>query len=312
MQARGPLMSRSQANALVGFLAIDKPVGWTSHDVVAKVRKLSGVRRVGHAGTLDPFATGLLVVGVGTATRLIQYVQDSVKTYRATLKLGEETDTFDPEGDIVARSAISVWPSLETIEQAISEYSGEIDQIPPAHSAIHIQGKRAYELARAGEHFDIPSRRVTIHALDVVRYEPPALEIAVSCSSGTYIRSLARDIGRDLGTYAYCQALRRTAIGSFDVDDAIDIADMRPESFCERWRTMSLPSDVAVQQFERISLSEAQTTAWYHGQSLGDAVATSQGDLNPARVYASDGSFAGLGRFEAERGFRPVLVYNTD
>jgi tRNA pseudouridine55 synthase len=252
------------------------------------------------------------VVGVGKATRLIQYVQSDIKAYTTTLKLGEETDTFDPEGSIVARSAISIWPSLETIERAISEYRGEIDQIPPAHSAIHIQGKRAYELARAGEHFDIPSRRVTIHTLNVIRYEPPALELAISCSSGTYIRSLARDIGRDLGTYAYCQALRRTAIGSFDVEDAIEIADMSPESFRERWPAMSLPPDVAVREFARISLSEAQTTAWYHGQSLGDAVATSQGDLNPARVYASDGSFAGLGRFEAERGFRPVLVYNTD
>ena len=306
-------MPRTQANNLAGFLTIDKPEGWTSHDVVAKIRRLSGVRRVGHAGTLDPFATGLLVVGVGQATRLIQYVQNTTKTYHATLKLGEETDTFDPEGRVTASAAGPPWPSLADVTATLGRYSGDIEQIPPAYSAVHVDGKRAYELARSGQQVDLPARAVSIHSLDVSRYAPPLLDLTVVCSPGTYIRSLARDIGRELGCFAFCQALRRTQSGAFQLDDAHTLDALDAENFRACWPHIALPPDSAVASFPMVGLSEGQTTAWYHGQSLRDVqVSTSDTIGELVRVYAAGGAFAGLGQFEAGNELRPALVFSTD
>lgn len=306
-------MPRTRTSDLAGFLAIDKPAGWTSHDVVAKTRRLTNVRRVGHAGTLDPFATGLLVVGVGKATRLIQYVQNTTKTYEATFKLGAETDTFDPEGEITRRAEPLSWPSPDLVSTILSRYTGTLEQVPPAYSAVHVDGKRAYELARAGQDVDIPARTVTIHAIEITCYEPPMLDLTIVCSTGTYIRSLARDIGRELGTYAYCEKLRRTSSGAFDVEHAISLDAFDPDTFRESWADICLPPDAAVQSFEPVELTGAQTTAWYHGQSLRDGISAPGSDTGTVvRVYAAGGSFAGLGRFEAANELRPVLVFNTD
>ena len=306
-------MPRTQAENLVGFLAVDKPTGWTSHDIVAKVRRLSGVRRVGHAGTLDPFATGLLIIGVGKATRLIQYVQNTTKTYEATFKLGAETESFDPEGAVTVEADVPPFPALEAVTTSAKRFVGAIEQVPPAYSAVHVGGKRAYELARAGQDVEIPARSVTIHTLQIIDYAPPFLDLTITCSPGTYIRSLARDIGRELGTYAYCDALRRTASGSFHVTDAISLGDFDADSFRSRWPEIALPPDQAVQGLPSFELSEAQTSAWYYGQSLRD-VQPMLGDNSDTlvRVYAAGGDFAGLGRFEAGSGLRPALVFTTD
>lgn len=209
---------------------IDKPAGWTSFDVVAKIRsfyqKQEGKRiKVGHAGTLDPFATGLLIVLVGAETKNQEKYMKQKKEYTATLCLGATSSTGDPEGSI-ERQNDAKEPSEQEAQQALLSFLGEIEQTPPAHSAIKIDGQRAYKLARRGEAVVIPSRKVTIYKLDLISYEFPLVKIRVECSSGTYIRSLAVDIGKKLGTGAYLTELRRTKIGNANVRDAV-----LPDSF---------------------------------------------------------------------------------
>lgn len=217
---------------MFGLLNVHKPPGPTSHDVVARVRRLIGGPRrgrrrvkVGHAGTLDPFAEGVLVVCVGPATRLADYVQSRRKRYRATIVLGATSTTDDVEGDISERPD-APRPAPDDVQGAVAAFRGEIEQIPPAHSAVHVNGRRAYQLARAGEVLDLPSRTVTIHEIDVVEFEFPRLVLDVACSSGTYVRSIARDVGEALGCGGYCAALQRTAVGEFDVSDAVPPAEL--------------------------------------------------------------------------------------
>lgn len=217
-----------------GILLIDKPVGWTSFDVVAKLRgmrraafKAQGVTatkrqlRVGHAGTLDPFATGLLVILLGDATKRSDEFLKQDKTYEATITLGATSTTGDPEGELTPVSGKI--PSVATVQAALGMFTGPITQTPPAYSAIKVNGQRAYKLARKGHDVDIPSRQVAIHWLELVDYTYPELKIRTHVSSGTYIRSLAQDIGRQLGTGGYCSRLRRTTIGQFRIADATDL-----------------------------------------------------------------------------------------
>lgn len=217
-----------------GILLIDKPAGWTSFDVVAKIRgmrraafKAQGITptkrqlRVGHAGTLDPFATGLLVILLGDATKRSDEFLKQDKAYEATVFLGRTSDTGDPEGELTHVSDLQ--PSGEAVEAAISTFTGPIVQTPPVYSAIKINGQRAYKLARKGHQVEIPSRKVHIHSLEVVRYEYPELHIRAHVSSGTYIRSLAEDIGNKLGVGAYCSALRRTDIGEMKIASATEV-----------------------------------------------------------------------------------------
>lgn len=215
-------------------LLIDKPVGWTSFDVVAKIRgkiradyTKQGVKptkrqlRVGHAGTLDPFATGLLIILLGDACKQAGAFLKLDKTYEFTARLGQKSTTGDPEGEITNVS--DAVPSQADIEAVLQQFSGEIEQTPPAYSAIKIDGKRAYKLAREGKEVDIPARMVTIHSLKLVSYEYPILKCACEVSSGTYIRSLVEDIGTALGTGAYCTQLRRARVGDYTIDNATTI-----------------------------------------------------------------------------------------
>ena len=213
---------------LFGFLNIDKPQGLTSHDVVAWVRRRvpRGVR-VGHAGTLDPFATGVLVVGVGPATRLCGYVQRQPKTYRAELHLGATSTTDDPDGEIRETPGASP-PAPDAVRAAVEKFTGEIEQTPPAYSAVHVKGRRAYEMARRGENPRLEPRRVVVHRIALLDYRWPRAEVEVVCGSGTYIRSLARDIGEALGVGAYCAALRRTRVGPFSAEDAVALEGVDP------------------------------------------------------------------------------------
>jgi len=204
-----------------GFLNIAKPAGPTSHDIVAQIRRKAGRRiKVGHAGTLDPFAEGVLVVCLGPATRLADYVQAQPKQYRAVATLGATSSTDDPEGDIRPTPDLRP-PEEQAVRQALKACVGEIHQTPPAHSAVHVGGKRAYELARSGTRLDLPPRPVTIHAIRLVEYAYPRLTLEVVCGSGTYIRSLVRDIGQALGVGAYCSTLTRTAVGNFRLQEAL-------------------------------------------------------------------------------------------
>jgi tRNA pseudouridine55 synthase len=214
-----------------GLLVVDKPAGRTSHDVVARVRRLAGTRRVGHGGTLDPMATGVLVIGVNRATRLLTYVIGAEKAYTGTIRLGEATVTDDAEGDVTA-TAPTADVSDQAIRAALAGQTGEIAQIPSSVSAIKIEGKRAYQRVRGGEDVELPARRVTVHRLDVLDIRRPSdrdvvdVDVAVTCSSGTYIRAIARDAGRALGVGGHLTALRRTAVGGFTLAEAVTLAEL--------------------------------------------------------------------------------------
>ncbi len=304
-------MPRSRASDLHGFLAVDKSPGWTSHDIVARIRGLTGVRRVGHAGTLDPFATGVLVVGVGKATRLISYAQHSPKRYRAKIRLGIETDTLDPEGKVIHEQRVDCWPSLVAVLDVVESFVGEIEQTPPAYSAVRIDGRRAYDRARAGEKVDVPSRLVTIHSIVVRSYSPPVLEIDVMCGTGTYIRSLARDIGAELGTGGYCLELRRVAVGDFVVEGCWKIEALAEANLRENWSRIAIPPDRVVQSLPKIVLSREQTRAWYHGQSIPGLQAADE-ESTTLRAYSDSGTFAGIGKLDPVGSLRPVLVFAID
>lgn len=209
------------------ILLIDKDPGWTSHDVVAKVRsyysqKKEAKVKAGHAGTLDPFASGLLVILLGKETKNQDKYMKLDKEYEADLKLGFTSETGDPEGEIKKTGDSKKIPK-EEIEKILTQFTGEIAQTPPKHSAIKIGGKRAYDLARKGLDFELPERRVNIYEIKIMKYSYPNLSILVKCSSGTYIRSLAIDIGQELGCGAYLTSLRRTKVGKYSVDDAESI-----------------------------------------------------------------------------------------
>jgi tRNA pseudouridine55 synthase len=212
---------------MAGFLNVDKPAGMTSHDVVVAVRRrLPRRTKVGHAGTLDPFATGVLVLGIErAATRRLALVQQQTKRYHAQITLGATSTTDDPEGDI-QEVAAAVPPSQEELQQALERFVGEIEQVPPAHSAVHVDGRRAYELARQGRAPELPPRRVTIHAIELLEYAWPTLTLDVRCGTGTYIRALARDLGEALGVGGYCSALRRTAVGPFTSESAVPLKEV--------------------------------------------------------------------------------------
>ncbi|HYH12107.1 MAG TPA: tRNA pseudouridine(55) synthase TruB, partial [Thermomicrobiales bacterium] len=197
-----------------GFLNIDKPPGWTSHDVVARVRRVVGERQVGHAGTLDPAASGVLPVAIGHATKVLPFIEDASKTYVAVVRFGVATDSGDRDGRLRSSNGHGQL-ELKEIEQALDAFRGEIVQVPPMHSAIKVEGKKLYDLARKGVVVDVPRREVTIHAIEVVGWAPPDATIRVECSAGTYIRSLARDLGETVHTCAMLANLIRTRSGKF-------------------------------------------------------------------------------------------------
>ncbi len=232
---------------MTGFVLVDKPRGPTSHDIVDKVRRVFGVRRVGHAGTLDPPASGLLVVAVGPATRLLRYVQGLPKTYEVTGVLGVRTSTLDAAGEVLSRSPVDV--SSDQIREAAREFVGEIDQTPPAVSAIKVDGERAYKRAARGETVEIASRKVTIYDLEILRTSPDAFDARVVCSTGTYIRTLVADIGERLSCGAHVEHLRRTAIGDLlareaTVPDRLELSALRSvESTLVHMRRVDVDAD---------------------------------------------------------------------
>jgi tRNA pseudouridine55 synthase len=200
-----------------GLVLVDKPAGMTSHDVVAIARRTLGERRIGHAGTLDPFATGLLVLLAGRVTRLLPYLDAEPKVYQARIRFGSETDTDDGTGRIVREAPL---PFRADVDRGIAQLTGSFDQAPPAYSAKHVAGQRAYDVARRGETVELPPSRVTVHAWEVTARAADTLDAVITCSGGTYVRALARDLGRRAGSAAHLAALRRTRSGPFDVHDA--------------------------------------------------------------------------------------------
>ena len=211
---------------MFGFLNVYKPKGITSHDVVSVLRKITGIKQIGHAGTLDPFAEGVLPVGIGKATKLFEYLNDG-KAYIGTIKLGSSTTTYDTEGEVVERSDKVVFE--EEIKTVLKKYKGNIKQLPPMYSAIKIKGKKLYEYARKGETVELSPREIVINKLEILNYdrENNELTLCIDCSKGTYIRSLANDIGNDLGTFGHLNKLIRIKAGDFILDEAVKLEDIK-------------------------------------------------------------------------------------
>ena len=274
------------------ILNIDKPSGWTSHDVVARLRRITGVRRIGHAGTLDPLATGVLVVCVGAATRLSEYLMAGDKRYRATLHLGIETDTWDADGQVVARTdACAV--TAEQFCAACAGLVGQSEQTPPIYSAIKRNGQPLYRLARRGEQITADPRPVTIYAIEVLSFAPPLATIDVSCSKGTYIRSLAHDLGRGLGCGAYLAALRRERSGSMGLDTAVPLDVLSATNWREHlsspWRALADWPRVTVTGERRaelllgraITLADVKADLCFAFDHTGELVAVLTPDATP-------------------------------
>ncbi|MFQ5400999.1 MAG: tRNA pseudouridine(55) synthase TruB [Anaerolineae bacterium] len=283
-----------------GVLIIDKPPGMTSHDVVNRVRRVSGIRRVGHAGTLDPLATGVLLLCLGRATRLVEYLVGHTKTYEATVRLGQTTDTYDADGKVVAERP-SAGITTAAINEAMSKFRGRIRQRPPIYSAIKQQGQPLHKLARRGEEVEAPVRDVTIYELTLLAWSPPELHLRMVCSSGTYVRSLAHDLGEALGCGGHVTALRRTAVGPFTVGDALPLGKLTPDNLADHLQ----PMDVAVSHLPRLELTAAAAAQMQQGQRLAREANQPVGPL--ARAYDLDGRFMGVLE-STEYGWRPRKV----
>ncbi|MEU3115212.1 tRNA pseudouridine(55) synthase TruB [Micromonospora chalcea] len=290
-----------------GLIVVDKPGGMTSHDVVARIRRLARTRRVGHGGTLDPMATGVLVIGVGRATRLLTYVIGAGKSYAATIRLGQATVTDDAEGEVVATTPAGAVTD-DGVRAALAALTGEIDQVPSAVSAIKINGQRAYKRVRDGETVELPARRVTVSRLDVraIRRDVPDVvdvDVEVTCSSGTYIRALARDAGAALGVGGHLTALRRTAVGGFTLAEAatLDQLEQRAPD------VVNLPLDAAAARFfPRRDATADETRVLSHGGPL-----TPAGITGPYAVFDPAGGLIAIvserdGRARAEIVLAPA------
>ena len=270
-----------------GIILVDKPADWTSHDVVAKLRGILHERRVGHSGTLDPMATGLLTVFVGRATRAVQFAETHNKHYVASLRCGYSTDTQDTSGRVTAQTGIS--PTEAELTDVLPEFTGEISQIPPMYSAIKVSGKKLYELARKGETVERKPRTVNISELSLVGHDGDDFVLSVSCSKGTYIRTLCNDIGERLGCLACMSALRRTNAGPFDVRDAHTLSEIAEDP--ERY---FIPVDSLFSEHPAIELSAAQTAKLKCGNILN--VSAKNGTF---RVYGENVDFLALANVSA-------------
>ncbi|MFI5060889.1 MAG: tRNA pseudouridine(55) synthase TruB [Actinomycetales bacterium] len=293
-----------------GILLVDKPGGWTSHDIVARTRRLAETRKVGHAGTLDPMATGLLILGINSSTRLLTYIVGTDKEYLATIRLGAATSTDDAEGELVAKASAAAIAGVHeaAILAGITDLTGEIEQVPSSVSAIKVDGKRAYARVRAGEQVVLEARPVTIEEFEVLglRRSAEAIDVAVRvvCSSGTYIRSLARDLGAALGVGGHLTALRRTRVGPFLVEDARPIDDLDVPS-----RLIPAP-DAASILFERFELNDQQAIDLTHGKRI-HVPDRQNGSGVPVAAIAPTGQLVGLIEFRGKEA-RSLVNFPTD
>lgn len=287
-----------------GLVIVDKPQGWTSHDVVGRTRRLAGTRKVGHAGTLDPMATGVLVLGINKATRLLTYIVGADKTYTATIRLGESTITDDAEGEIV-QTRIAAALTEEQIRASIAKLTGPIEQVPSSVSAIKVNGERAYARVRAGEDVKLASRPVTIHRFEVhdIRRERGGkvqdIDVTVECSSGTYIRALARDLGEDLAVGGHLTALRRTEVGPYTLDRARTLEQLAKDF---EYLPLELAADAL---FTRRDLSEHERSELSFGRRIS---ANETEEMTAA--FAPDGTLVALLKNKGKEA-KPELVFAT-
>lgn len=303
---------RNEGPRIDGILVVAKPAGPTSHDVIDTIRRLTGVRRVGHGGTLDPFAMGVLPVFMGRATRMVDYHRADDKAYRATVVFGDSSTTDDIDGVLTPGEASP--PDRLALESALAAFRGRIEQVPPDHSAVHVGGRRAYELARGGEKPELRARTVTIHGLDLLEWdaadpERPLAVLEVRCSAGTYIRSLARDLGRRLGCGAYLGALTRTASGPFSLEQAHALEHVKAELAAGRTESLLRSPDAGLDHLPMVRIPDRDREAIARGQIV--RVRGEVGGPVPAtvvlesakdvRVFDERGTLVAMARTEAGR-----------
>lgn len=284
-----------------GLLLVDKPAGITSHDVVAIVRRAARSKRVGHAGTLDPFATGLLVIAVGSATRLLPYVQGEPKVYEAVVAFGHETDSDDATGAATIERAPPSLADAGALQGAIASLTGDILQVPPAYSAKHVDGQRAYALARKGRDVVLPPVAITVHAWDVLEVGANTLRARITCGGGTYVRALARDLGRALGSAAHCATLRRIASGPAHVNDAVPMSALVPGAIVSGDVALhaALP---ALGDIAQESLDSAGVRDLSHGRAVR---ATVPGET---AALLAEGEIVGIARRTNDDRWQPRVV----
>lgn len=255
-------------NVVSGVLVVDKPVGMTSHDVVQVIRRGTGIRRAGHTGTLDPRASGVLVVLIGPAVRLSEYVSASDKRYQATIQLGSATDTYDSEGTITGATTAVDGITEEQFLEILESFEGDIQQVPPPYSAVKVKGKKAYEMARKGEDVELEARDIKVYTLDLLEWAPPEVVIDVYCSSGTYVRSLANDLGKELGVGAHLIGLRRTRSGRFTLRDAVPLRRLKEAFQAGDWYKYLIPAADALGDWPAVELDPDQVDLVRHGHRI--------------------------------------------
>jgi tRNA pseudouridine55 synthase len=293
-----------------GILNINKPSGKTSFSMVALVRRLSGERRVGHAGTLDPEASGVLPVCLGQGTRVIEFLLGWSKVYRAEISLGVATDTYDATGKII-RQADPSRISRRQVETALGSFCGLISQMPPMYSALKYRGQRLYELARAGVTVSRESRQVKVYQLKLIDFKLPLVTIEVECGRGTYIRSLAHDLGELLGCGAHLKSLVRSRYGPFDIADAVSPSQLEDAFSYNHWQDMVYPMDTVLSHWAAVVISEQQEWVVRNGGPLVlEDAPDGTGFRGQCRVYSQDGCFLAVLRFNHENGqWQPEKVF---
>jgi tRNA pseudouridine55 synthase len=307
--------SQDIKNAISGALVVDKPVGMTSHDVVQAIRNGTGLRRAGHTGTLDPRASGVLVILVGPAVRLSEYVSASDKRYQAIIRLGGTTETFDAEGKVTQSTTRDPLTVTEAeFEEALKTFVGEIEQTPPPYSAVKVGGRKAYEMARKGEEVELEPRKITVHHLEVLEWTLPEVVIDVHCSSGTYVRSLANDLGKKLGCGAYLVGLRRTKSGKFTLRDATPLRKLQEAFNAGNWYQFLIPAAEALGDWPSIELSPDEVEGVRHGHRVKAKEADTVNEK--VRGVSTQGELVALMELtiqaDGSKEWQPKKVFFTD
>ncbi len=285
---------------LDGVLLLDKPVGPSSSAVLQAVKRLLAAEKAGHAGTLDPMASGLLPLLFGEATKFAQYGLDSIKEYRAQVRLGVLTDSGDAEGAVLERRPVDV--DAAGVARALERFRGAIEQVPPMYSALKHGGQPLYELARAGQTVERAARHITVHELELLEFAGDLLQLRVKCSKGTYIRQLAVDLGAALGTVAHLEALRRTAVAGFRLDQSVTLDDLQALGD-EGRRAWLLPADSLLADLPRLELAEEQARRFLNGQAI-----PFKASAGPCCVYRAEGALLGVGEVRAQGHLHPVRL----
>lgn len=295
-----------------GILNINKPRGLTSFAIVSLVRKLTGIRRVGHAGTLDPVADGVLPVCLGQATRIVEYLVSAPKSYRSVIRLGEATDTYDSEGAVVATGDAS-GVTREQLERLLAEFVGEIEQLPPMYSAVKFEGRPLYAYARAGLEAPRRARRVTIHRLQLLRFDPPEVEIELEVGRGAYVRTLAQDLGERLGCHAHLTGLTRLRSGPFTLEEAIGPDQLREAVDRGTWQELLSPVDRVLESWYAALLAEEHSRDVRRGRLVVLEPASREAfSLAPdtlCRAYSGEGEFLGILRYQGAGRWHPERVF---